>query len=470
MTAMNAISRRHFCFALLLIGSCGDNFAAPPVEPTYELGEEFGGGETTVFSDSKDAFSLAARNLIGARRDPFFTGNSLFNRNWVTAPASTVGIDGLGPTFNATACSSCHFRDGRGSPPKAGETFTGLLLRLSVPGTDVHGGPVDEPTYGGQFNHRSVVGVAAEGQQTVAYREVMGQFDDGTSYSLRVPTYEFSQLSFGAMATNTMVSPRVAPSMIGLGLLQNISVATILSQADETDANGDGISGRANYVWDPKSQAVQIGRFGWKANQPGLEQQNSGAFVGDMGITSPLFPANNCPSAQVGCATAPNGGDPEITAERIDQVTYYSRFLAVPVRRGYDSVEVLRGKALFAKASCTACHTPTLVTAVDVEFPELSNQTVRPFTDMLLHDMGPDLADNRPDFLATGNEWRTPALWGMGLVKVINGHTNFLHDGRARDANEAILWHGGEALAARDAYLAMNATERTRLLLFLESL
>lgn len=456
--------------ALLIGGGCGDNFSAALVEPTYEPGEELGGGDTTVFSDSKDAFSLAARNLSGSRRAPFFTGDSLFTRNWVTAPASTVGLDGLGPTYNATSCASCHFRDGRGAPPKPGDTFTGLLLRLSVPGTDAHGGALDEPTYGGQFNHRAVVGVPAEGAQAVTYREVAGQFDDGTSFSLRTPTYEFSQLNFGPMAADTMVSPRVAPSMIGLGLLQAVSVDTILSQVDEFDRDGDGISGRANYVWDPASQSLQIGRFGWKANQPGLEQQNSGAFVGDMGITSPLFPANNCPAPQIGCAAALNGGDPEITAERIAQVTYYSRFLAVPVRRDFEAVDVLRGKALFAKASCTACHTPTLVTALDVEFPELSNQTVRPFTDLLLHDMGPELADNRPDFLATGNEWRTPPLWGMGLVKVVNGHTNLLHDGRARNASEAIVWHGGEALAARDAYLAMTAIERTQLLLFLESL
>ena len=447
------------------LAACGDNASL------YEPGEELAGGETTVFDTGKDAFSLAARNLKGARRDAFFVGNAFFKRNWVTAPASTTGIDGLGPTFNANSCAGCHFMDGRGAPPQAdGEPFLGLLVRLSVPGEDAHGGPLDEPTYGGQFNHHAILGVDAEGTARVTYTEVPGMFADGTAYSLRSPTYHLEDLAFGPLAADAMMSPRTAQAMIGLGLLEAIDEDVILALADETDSDGDGISGRANRVWDPKAGATRLGRFGWKANQAGIEQQTSGAFLGDIGITSPLFPTNNCPPAQTACAAQIDGGAPEADQETIDQVTYYGRLLAVPARRDAQDGDVLHGKQLFNDAGCASCHTPKLVTGDFAGIPEISHQTIFPYSDLLLHDMGDELADHRPDFLATGTEWRTAPLWGLGLVRVVNGHTNFLHDGRARDISEAILWHGGEAKDAREAYRSMDAKERTSLLRFVESL
>jgi CxxC motif-containing protein (DUF1111 family) len=451
--------------AALFAGACGDNASL------YEPGEELAGGETTVFETGRESFSLAARNLKGARRDAFFVGNAFFKRNWVTAPSSTTGIDGLGPTFNANSCASCHFKDGRGAPPESpDDEFLGLLVRLSVPGVDPTGGPLDEPTYGGQFNHRAILGVEPEGTSRVTYTEVPGAFLDGTSYSLRAPTYHLENLAFGPLAENTMMSPRTAQAMIGLGLLEAIDEDTILALADESDADGDGVSGRPNYVWDPKARAARLGRFGWKANQAGIEQQTSGAFLGDIGITSPLFPTNNCPPAQVTCAGQVDGGDPEADQETIDQVTYYGRLLAVPARRDAQNGDVLHGKQLFGDAGCAGCHTPKLVTGDFPGLPEVSRQTIFPYSDMLLHDMGEELADHRPDFLATGSEWRTAPLWGLGLVRVVNGHTNFLHDGRARDVSEAILWHGGEAADARDAYRAMDANERAALVRFVESL
>jgi CxxC motif-containing protein (DUF1111 family) len=449
----------------LVAGACGDDASL------YEPGEEFAGGDTTVFETGTQAFSLAARNLKGARRDDFFVGNAFFKRNWVTAPSSTTGLDGLGPTFNAPACASCHFLDGRGAPPQEpGEAFLGLLVRLSVPGQDEHGGPLDEPSYGGQFNHHAVLGVPAEGGSHVTYTEMPGTFDDGTQYSLRVPAYTFSDLAFGPMASDVMLSPRTANAMIGLGLLEAVDEAALLAYADEDDADGDGISGRANRVWDPKTQSTVLGRLGWKANQAGMEQQVTGAFLGDIGITSPLHPVQNCPAAQTSCTAAMTGGDPEADQETIDEVTYYSRLLAVPARRDFKADDVLRGKRLFGDAGCTSCHVPKYVTGEFAGLPELSHQTIFPYSDMLLHDMGDELADHRPDFLATGTEWRTPPLWGLGLVHVVNGHTNFLHDGRARDVSEAILWHGGEARASRDAYRAMSKDERAALLRFVESL
>ena len=449
--------------AIALVAACGSDSG-------YEEGEELSGGETTVFDQGDNAFSLAARNLIDERRDDFFVGNSVFKRNWVTAPSSTTGLDGLGPTFNASSCAACHFKDGRGAPPVGDEEFLGLLVRLSVPGTDEHGGPLGEPTYGGQFNHKAILGVAAEGTSRVRYVERAGTFGDGTAYSLREPVYELADLAFGPMSADTMRSPRVANAMIGLGLLEALDEATILALADEDDRDGDGISGRPNRVWDPKTQTVALGRFGWKANQPGIEQQVSGAFLGDIGISSPLFPEQNCPPAQTGCTSAMTGGAPEIDQDKIDEVTYYSRFLAVPVRRDVKDADVLHGKALFDEAGCASCHVRKLVTGEVADFPELSNQTIRPYTDLLLHDMGPDLADDRPDFLADGREWRTPPLWGIGLVRVVNNHTFFMHDGRARDLTEAVLWHGGEAEASREAFRRMSASDRAALIRFLESL
>jgi CxxC motif-containing protein (DUF1111 family) len=339
-----------------------------------------------------------------------------------------------------------------------------------VPGTDEHGGPLGEPSYGGQFNHKSILGVPAEGASRVTYTEVPGTYGDGSPYSLRRPAYEVSELAFGPMAGDVMMSPRTANVMIGLGLLEALDEATIVALADEDDADGDGISGRPNRVWDPKSQSVQLGRFGWKANVPGIEQQCSGAFNGDIGITSPMFPAENCPPAQTACVAAINGGTPEIDQDKIDEATYYSRLLAVPARRNVKDAEVLRGKSLVVDAGCTGCHTQKLVTGELANVPEVSGQTIYPYTDMLLHDMGDELADNRPDFLANGREWRTPPLWGIGLVFAVNGHTNFLHDGRARDFAEAILWHGGEAERSREAFRTMNARDRAAVIRFLESL
>lgn len=450
---------------LALLVACGDD------GDLYEPGEELAGGDTTVFETGETAFSLAARNLTGARRDAFFVGNAFFKRNWVTAPASTTGVDGLGPTFNANSCAGCHFMDGRGAPPqRPDEEFLGLLVRLSVPGTDEHGGPLGEPAYGGQFNHRAILGVPAEGTSHVTYTERPGTFADGTAYSLRVPVYDLADLAFGPMAPGTMTSPRTANAMIGLGLLEAISEDDLLAAADPDDADGDGISGRANRVWDPVTQTVTLGRLGWKANQPGMEQQVQGAFLGDIGITSPLFPQQNCPPAQTACAASIAGGEPEAPADTIRDVVYYSRLLAVPARRDVQDPAVLRGKSLFQLAGCASCHTPRFVTGTFDGLPELEHQTIFPYTDLLLHDMGEALGDKRPDFLATGTEWRTPPLWGLGLVKTVNGHTNYLHDGRARDTSEAILWHGGEGERAREAFRAMSAKDRAALVRFVESL
>jgi CxxC motif-containing protein (DUF1111 family) len=450
--------------ALALAPACDEPVAA------LEPGEELPGGSTTIRDISPNAFSYSARNMSFQRRQRFLVGNSFFNKNWVIAPASTAGRDGLGPTFNARSCSACHFKDGRGRPPAGDEPFSSILLRLSVPGSGPHGAPRDVPVYGDQLQPHGIEGVPGEAVPRVTYVERPGSFADGEPYSLRVPTYTLDAPAYGPLPPDLLISPRVAPAMIGMGLLEAIPEADLLAREDPDDRDGDGISGRANWVWDVAAGAPALGRFGWKANQPTVAQQTAAAFLGDIGLTTALFPVNNCPEGQVECTLAPTGGEPEVAPDILADVTFYSATLAVPARRDPDAPEVLRGKQVFHDAGCAACHVPRHVTAVDAELEEVRGQTIWPYTDLLLHDMGEGLADGRPDFLADGREWRTPPLWGLGLVETVNRHTTFLHDGRARSLMEAVLWHGGEAERAREAVRALPRDDRDALIAFLESL
>ena len=426
------------------------------------------GGETTAFSSGRNAFELSARNLTNEERRRFEVGDSFFNQNWVTAPASTAARDGLGPTFNAQACASCHTHDGRAKPPdNDDDPERGLLLRLNVPGPD---GPEDDPVYGGQLQDRAILRIAPEGRISIHYEEVPGTYPDGTPYSLRKPTYTVVDTAYGPLHPNVTISPRIGPAIIGMGLLEAIPAESILAAADPDDADGDGISGRPNMVTDLRTGGTALGRFGWKAGQPTVEQQAAGAFHGDIGITSALFPEQNCPPAQQACREALSGGMPEIDSERLSTVTFYVQTLAVPAMRDVDDSQVREGAQLFAQANCIACHTPQHATDTSHPIRPLREQTIYPYTDLLLHDMGEGLADGQQEGLASGSEWRTPPLWGIGLVDVVSGHTMLLHDGRARGLEEAILWHGGEAQASRDAFMALSAEERAALVRFLESL
>ncbi|MEL6921703.1 MAG: di-heme oxidoredictase family protein, partial [Pseudomonadota bacterium] len=270
---------------------------------------------------------------------------------------------------------------------------------------------------------------------------------------------------------------RVAPQMIGLGLLDAIPAADILALADPNDRDGDGISGRAQIVMSREYGVPMLGRFGLKAGQPSVWEQSASAFHGDIGISSTLFPsgAGECSAAQTACQIAPDGNTPihddaEISDEGLRLVTFYSSNLGVPARRDVDDPEVLRGKQVFYETGCISCHTPKFVTNRLEDQPEQSFQLIWPYTDMLLHDMGPGLADNRPEARANGQEWRTPPLWGIGLTETVSGHTYFLHDGRARSLLEAILWHGGEAKSQKQEVIEMPPEDRAALIRFLESL
>ena len=451
------------CIALLAACGRGDD----KVDLALVFDEALG-GETTAFSDGRNAFELSARNLGTIERRTFEVGDSFFTQNWVTAPASTEARDGLGPTFNAQSCSSCHAHDGRARPPEHDDDpVRGLLLKLSVPGPD---GPADEPSYGGQLQDRAINGVPAEGRLVIRYEEVAGEYADGTPYTLRKPTYYILDPAFGPIHPDVMTSPRIAPAVFGMGLLEAIPEERIMALADPDDEDGDGVSGRAHIVWDARKGKSALGRFGWKAGQPTVEQQSATAFLNDIGITSSLVPDENCPSGQTACREAPNGGSPEVPDERLGKVAFYVQTLAVPAMRNVDDPTVRDGARLFVQAGCAACHTPRHVTSEDYRIEALSGQIIFPYTDLLLHDMGEGLADERPEGEASGREWRTPPLWGIGLVETVNGHTMFLHDGRARNIEEALLWHGGEAQAARDLFIGMSAEEREALLTFLRAL
>ncbi len=461
---------RAVCVLVVLAAACSTE--NPPLAVLApEPGEELSGGDTTVFDTTGEAFSRAAKNLTFDGREEFALGDHFFNRNWVTAPASAEGTDGLGPLYNATSCSACHFKDGRGRlPEEEGESFLSVLFRLSVPGEGAHGGPMPEPTYGGQLQPFAILGVTPEATPAVEWETILVEYADGTTEELRAPSYSFTELGYGELSVDVLISPRVAPHLVGLGLLAAIDEATLLALADPEDADGDGISGRSNLVWDDSAQHERLGRFGWKASQPTLLQQSAGASLGDLGITTPIYSSQECTSAQQDCRDALTGGDPELDESKLARITFYMHTLAVPARRDVGDPEVLAGRELFKELGCASCHTAVLETGQLAGYPELSGQTIRPFTDLLLHDMGEGLSDGRPDYLAEPREWRTPPLWGLGLLETVNEHTFLLHDGRARDFAEAILWHDGEGFASRERFRALERTDRDALVRFLESL
>jgi len=451
------------CFLIYWGGTLSSCRKAQPYEENDQ--EWLPGGSATSFDVGASAFGHSISGMSLKDLETHGIGDGAFGASFVTAPAPR--FQGLGPVYNNVSCVSCHIGDGRARPPlNEGESFGGLFLRISLPGENEHGGPAAVPGYGIQLQHKSVFGKFSEASVSVTYTDKAYNFDDGAVYKLRTPQYNISN-TYTSWPAGVLLSPRMAPPIFGLGLLEGISESDILAHADPDDRDNDGISGKPNYVWDVTSAAFKLGRFGWKANNPTILQQTAGAYSEDMGITTSVFPSESSWGQPQYDGL---NDDPELPDSILQATTFYIRTLAVPVRRDLDQPEVQRGKALFAKIKCGACHIPSMRTAVNVTLPQISNQLIFPYTDLLLHDMGEDLADNRPDFKADGREWRTPPLWGIGLTAKVNGHTFFLHDGRARSVEEAILWHGGEAQHSKEAYRMLNADERKDLLKFLDSL
>jgi CxxC motif-containing protein (DUF1111 family) len=451
---------------LAFFGGCSASAPAEP-DPASRLP---GGATTNTLLTGVHSFDQAVENLSDEMASKFFSGNSLFNSAWVQAPSSTDARDGLGPLFNARNCSACHFQDGRGRPPltdeeQAGESVHGILFRLSI-GYGSHEAPKPDPVYGGQLQPFALPDLVAEGQVAISWSDEKFVYPDGEKVTLERPRYEVQNLGFGPLDERAVLSPRVAPQMAGLGLLEAIEDDRLEELADPDDANGDGISGRIRLVLDVESGEQRSGRFGWKAEQPSVRQQAAGAFQGDMGITSSLFPAQNCSGTETDCADMASGGDPEIDG-LLSNVERYGQLLAVPARRDFESDEVREGWRLFTDVGCTGCHVASHETGQH-ELEELSGQTIWPYTDLLLHDMGADLADS--DRAELDAEWRTPPLWGIGLIPDVNGHQRLLHDGRADGVEQAILWHGGEAETSRRAFTELDADARSALIRFINSL
>lgn len=425
------------------------------------------GGVLTTEARGKEMLRSLPPGLDESRQAKRLRGEAFFNTPFVPAPSPAVLRDGLGPLFNSVSCESCHNNLGRGRPAdEGGNPSVSLVLQLSASSRYGTWGP--HPRYGSNFNPQGVPGVPGEGKVRVTYEAVSGRYADGTRWEIQKPTYHFEQLAYGPI-DDAAVSPRMAQPLMGMGLLESVSDGDILANADEDDEDGDGISGRPNWVVDERA-GRRVGRFGWKANQVDVRAQTVAALLAEQGISSEGTAVSNCAPVQTGCLAAPDGGRPEISTTDLDSIVTFMRTVPVSARRGTENDAVRQGAQIFRQAGCHACHVPGWRTGVVTDLPLLSDQSIYPFTDLLLHDMGPGLADGRPDQSATGSEWRTPPLWGVGRVAELGVPSSFLHDGRARTLEEAVLWHGGEAARSKSNFEALTEIDREALIAFLHSL
>ncbi len=424
--------------ALAALAACGDN--AEPDE--YRLG-----GDTTIDDRIHEPFRQPAANLTADGRFRYQAGRSPFDFVWE--------VPKLGPLFNNSACLGCHGGNGRGLSQIGDGPVSQALIRASLREGDpeVPGGAIPVPGYGTQLQDHATVGLA-EVRVTLTWIYTDVVMGDGEVVPMREPRIEVRTPMGDPLPPGVQLSYRIAPPLIGLGLLEAIPEATLRALEDPDDADGDGISGRLNVVWDPAQQASVTGRFGWKANASTLHVQVAAAFANDMGLTSYVFEDPD--------------GDRDVSDDQLDDTVFFASTIGVPRASPRDE-KASRGRRVFDDFGCASCHVPTFETG-DHSIPEVAHQCIHPFTDLLLHDMGDRLTDARPDFLAEGVEWRTPALWGLGLTHRVGPATTCLHDGRARDYSEAILWHGGEAMASREAFRLAPRADRDALLAFLDTL
>ena len=424
----------------------------------------FSGGETTVFLTSSNSFSTPSTNMFGLDLDNHLAGDPEFEAAFVSAPS--LINQGVGPIFSNNSCISCHAKDGRSAFPNNLNSFSGFLVRTSIPGTNANGGPKSVPGFGTQIQNQAIFGYQPEAKIQVSFSNLQETFADGTQVTLKKPVYSFFN-TYIPMPADAMFSPRLATPVFGLGLLEAISDSDLLLNQDINDTNNDGISGKANYVFDLISGMPKIGKFGWKANTATIKEQCAAAYNNDMGITNYIL------SQETGYGQTNGsdglGDDPELDNDVLDKIIVYCQTLGVPASRNFNNVNVRKGAKIFDEIQCASCHIPKQKSGFSA-IASNSNQIFFPYSDLLLHDMGSELADNRPDYLASGTEWKTRPLWGIGLTQVVNGHTNFLHDGRAKNVEEAILWHGGEALKAKNKYKQLPVEKRNQLLEFINSL
>ncbi len=436
--------------------------AVGPIQDSFALpASTWLGGKTTIhyqYSDEPDnLFKQMAGNMAPVSNQPFVLGRRVHHTDFGSGahseqpnPVFTEQIGKLGPKYIGRSCVACHVNNGRALPPQIGQPMLQSVVRLA---SDECGTP--DPVLGSVLQPRTV-GAAPEGSASIdGYTMIDGQFGDGTSYTLRRPNYSFTN------ATPSHFSVRLAPPLVGLGLLEAIDEADIVAMADPDDLDGDGISGRVQVLTDPETGQSRLGRFTSKGGQARLSHQIAAALNTDMGVTTSVFPQLDGDQ---------NSGPVELDEVELFQLTRYVATLGVGASRDYDDPEVLLGQQLFDASRCNACHTPTLTTGEFHPAAELRGQTIHPYTDLLLHDLGPDLADTLGEGRATGTEWRTPPLWSIGHTAAVSGGEAYLHDGRARTLSEAILWHGGEAEPARESFRTMSAANRAALIKFLNSL
>lgn len=430
----------------------------------------------SALADSK-AYQQPLPNLSATDKQAFYLGQSMFERLWVPAPSSTTASDGLGPLFNARSCHSCHVNSGRGHAPttnQLGSDVPSFFIRLGKSDQAQTDHVIGDYMYGRQFHPLSATNVKTEGDYRIHWQESIEIFDDGYQVTLRKPSLEWLSLNYGDFQESTGFSMRVSPPLVGMGLLDLVPDSLILEHADPDDQDQNGISGKPN--WIERNGEKLLGRFGHKASVPSLKEQNQSAFNGDLGLSTELFPfpSGDCTVAQTDCMQAPNGNsqhldDLEVSKEQMAVLDTYVALSMPPAMRNLDQAWFKDAKQIFDQLECGSCHTPKLTTGSS-EFTALSHRDFYPFTDMLLHDLGPELANGFPVLNASTQEWRTAPLWGIGLSESVSGRNGFLHDGRARTIEEAILWHGGEAEASKNAYKSLNAKQRALFVRFLESL
>lgn len=522
-----------FAICLTACGSSSDNTDNTTSLPDFTNVVALG-GDTTTFTTAQSSFGFdtPAVNLKGEALELHLQGDADFEAAFTRTPnPGFPDLDGVGPVFNNNACLQCHARDGRGNfsiEAKPGQwTKLGveeaLFLRISIGPEqgkciktidNCFCEPQAVPGFSSQLFHRGVLDLRPDSEFTgqadvyVDFELQEVEYADGEKVTLQKPIFEIrnpydnpgekpgdntppvSRL----LQADVKTSPRMGMPMFGLGLLEAISEQDILALADVDDKDGDGISGKPNFVCDQTkilqgdANPMSLGRFGWKASTPSVAVQGSGAYRGDIGITNYFFPQESIEGTTLMDAYRSRNpvdtgmdenGNPEVNEATVKAVMFYSNTLAVPARRKVDDPQVQRGAVLFQSADCVACHNPSFTTGEHpgiwgpsgvVEIPQVANQKIYPFTDMLLHDMGDGLADNRTDFDANGKEWKTRPLWGIGLTHTVNPLATFLHDARAKTLAEAILWHGGEAENAKQRFRTMSKADRDALIAFLNSL
>lgn len=410
-------------------------------------------------------------SLYAVDEDKFMLGKSFFTIPWVEAPSATTARDGLGPLYNANSCVACHPFDGKGMLyTKTGSVSRSLIAKLSIEANNSfehqnflnYKGFVPEPVYGNQLSINATFGVKPEGRVDVSFEEKELTFFDGEKQVLLKPKYKVVDLNYGDIQPNTNISYRMAPTLYGLGLIDQISNEDILANEDVDDKDGDGISGKANFVYSNITKKYELGKFTYKASVPFLKEQIAGAAINDMGITTSIFQNENCTKFQKECNDAPKAKDKiDLPDNRLDAIKYYIENLKVYTLKKDEKYN--SGLAIFESLSCAKCHITT--------FKTKQNEVINPFSDFLLHDMGDDLADGRVEFKASKNEWRSTPLWGISLYEKMNKQKQrFLHDGRARDIQEAILWHGGEANNSKEGFMKLPKDKREELIKFIEEL